>query len=417
MSISDLVSAYTQVRRNTEELCAPLEVEDYVIQAMADVSPAKWHIAHVSWFFETFLLKPHLPGYRQIDSRYEYLFNSYYNGVGPQHYRPERGLLSRPTVADVYDYRRQVDEAMLRLLEQASDGLEEHVAPLVTLGVNHEQQHQELLLTDIKYNLFINPLRPAYEEQVIPRGGSVPPLRWIRSDGGIVPTGHGGDGFAFDNESPRHEELLRPYALASRPVTCGEFLEFIEDGGYSRPDLWLSEGWATVQREGWQAPLYWEQSADGWQVFTLSGTQPVDPSAPVCHVSYFEADAFARWAGKRLPTEHEWEHAAAGLPVQGNLLESGVYQPLPLAEGANGGPHQMFGDVWEWTHSAYLEYPGFKPLEGALGEYNGKFMMNQMVLRGGSCVTPQTHIRATYRNFFPPHARWQFKGFRLAQDG
>ncbi len=414
IDVAELVTAYTATRHATEQLCAPLAVEDYVIQATPDVSPTKWHIAHVTWFFETFLLKPHLPGYEPIDPQYEYLFNSYYNAVGPQYDRPSRGLLSRPTVAEVYAYRAHVDRAMLALLEGASESQLAKVGPAVTLGINHEQQHQELLLTDIKYNLSINPLRPAYHTVELPRRPAVP-LEWHDDNGGIVEVGHDGSGFSFDNESPRHEALLQPYRIASRPVTCGEYAAFVEDGGYARPDLWLSSGWDTVQAEGWEGPLYWERIDGEWWVFTLSGMQRLDEHAPVCHLSYVEADAYARWAGVRLPTEQEWEHAAAGAPVRGNLAESGLFQPV-AADGTNAGLEQLYGDVWEWTQSAYLPYPGFTPVEGALGEYNGKFMVGQMVLRGGSCATPGSHIRATYRNFFHPTDRWQFQGLRLAAD-
>ena len=414
LDVAQFVTAYTATRQATEQLCAPLETEDYVIQATPDVSPTKWHIAHVTWFFETFLLKPHLPGYEPIDPQYEYLFNSYYNTIGPQYDRPSRGLLSRPTVAEVYAYRAHVDRAMLALLEGASEAQMAEVGPAVTLGINHEQQHQELLLTDIKYNLSINPLRHAYHTVELPRRRSAP-LAWHDEDGGVVEVGHDGSGFSFDNESPRHEALLKPYRIASRPVTCGEYAAFVEDGGYTRPDLWLSEGWGTAQAEGWEAPLYWERIDGDWWVFTLSGMQRLDEHAPVCHLSYVEADAYARWAGVRLPTEQEWEHAAAGAPVRGNLAETGLFQPV--APGGNGaGLQQLYGDVWEWTQSAYLPYPGFTPVEGALGEYNGKFMVGQMVLRGGSCVTPGSHIRATYRNFFHPADRWQFQGVRLAAD-
>ena len=421
LDVAQLVTAYTATRQATEQLCAPLATEDYVIQANPDVSPTKWHIAHVTWFFETFLLKPHLPGYEPIDPRYEYLFNSYYNAIGPQYDRPSRGLLSRPTVAEVYAYRAHVDRAMLALLEGADEGQMAELTPRVTLGIHHEQQHQELLLTDIKYNLSINPLRPAYHAVELPRRPSAP-LEWREDAGGVVEVGHDGGGFAFDNESPRHEALLKPYRIASRPVTCGEYAAFVEDGGYARADLWLSSGWGTVQADGWEAPLYWERVDGAWWVFTLSGMQRLDEDAPACHLSYVEADAFARWAGKRLPTEQEWEHAAAGAPMRGNLAESGLFQPVapdgPVASGGTGGAlQQLYGDVWEWTQSAYLPYPGFAPADGALGEYNGKFMVGQMVLRGGSCVTPGPHIRASYRNFFHPADRWQFQGLRLAADG
>lgn len=412
---AQLVTDFTAVRQATEALCTPLATEDYVIQATPDVSPTKWHLAHVTWFFETFLLKPNLAGYEPIDPRYEFLFNSYYNAVGLQYDRPSRGLLSRPTVAEVYDYRAHVDRAMLALLEQAGEQQIAELAPAVVLGINHEQQHQELLLTDIKYNLSINPLRPAYHDRDLPRGAPAP-LAWVEYEGGIRKVGHEGERFAFDNESPRHQALLRPHRLASRLVTCGEYLEFMEAGGYDLADLWLSQGWGAVQAQGWEAPLYWERIDGEWWVFTLSGMQRVDEHAPVAHVSYVEADAYARWAGKRLPTEQEWEQAAAGLAVEGNLVESGLYHPV-APDAVNGAaPRQMFGDVWEWTQSAYLPYPGFDPVAGALGEYNGKFMVGQMVLRGGSCATPRSHVRATYRNFFYPPDRWQFMGLRLAED-
>jgi ergothioneine biosynthesis protein EgtB len=412
-----LVAAYTSTRAATEALCATLETEDYVIQAMPDVSPAKWHLAHVSWFFETFLLRPHLPGYRPVDERYAVLFNSYYNAVGPQFSRPERGTLSRPTVAEVYAYRAHVDEGMLRLLETAGPEQAVQMTPLIDLGVHHEQQHQELLLTDLKYNLSVNPLRPALHQRAIPTAPAAP-LAWRAYGGGIVEVGHGGEGFAFDNESPRHRALLEPFAIASRPVTNAEYLAFMDDGGYATPTLWLSQGWAGVQREGWEAPLHWERVDGQWHHFTLSGLLPVDMDAPVSHVSYVEAEAFAHWAGARLPSEQEWEHALGGLPVAGNLAESGLHQPVSsgLAPESDG-MRQAYGDVWEWTRSAYLPYPGYRQAEGAVGEYNGKFMLGQMVLRGGSCATPASHIRGTYRNFFYPPDRWQFTGLRLAKDG
>jgi ergothioneine biosynthesis protein EgtB len=408
MNITQRLEQYTSIRRLTERLCEPLAVEDYVIQAMPDVSPAKWHLAHVSWFFETFLLHPHLPGYRPIDERYAVLFNSYYNGVGPQFARPARGHLSRPTVEEVYAYRAHVDKAMLALLERSADG---SLAPVVELGLNHEQQHQELLVTDLKYNLSINPLRPSFG--VVPDHDRPPgPAARVAIDAGIVEVGHDGDGFAFDNERPRHRVLLAPFVLASRPVTNGEYREFVEDGGYARADLWLSEGWRTVQERGWRAPLYWELTGEGWFHYTLAGMRPLREHAPVAHVSYYEADAYARWRGGRLPSEFEWEHAAGVESVRGTLLEAAPTEPA--AAPPKPTLVQMTGDVWEWTASAYLPYPGFRTLEGALGEYNGKFMVNQMVLRGGSCATPRSHIRRTYRNFFPPDARWQFSGIRLA---
>jgi ergothioneine biosynthesis protein EgtB len=410
-----LLARFEEVRRTTECLCAPLGIEDHVVQAMADVSPTKWHLAHVSWFFETFLLAPHLPGYEPLHPAYQVLFNSYYNAVGPQFSRPDRGHLSRPTVAEVYAYRAHVDKGMATLLESASEETVRELEPALVLGLNHEQQHQELILTDIKYNLAVNPLRPAYHATAPAPGVATPPLGWQELAGGLHPIGHDGRGFAFDNEWPRHLVHLRPFRLAARLVTNGEYLEFMDAGGYETWAHWLSEGWRTVQERGWRAPLYWERRDGAWWVQTLAGLRPVDAHAPVAHVSYYEADAYARWRGARLPTEQEWEHAAAAVPVRGNLQETGVFHPLPAA-GDGGGLVQVFGDVWEWTQSAYAPYPGYRPLPGAVGEYNGKFMVNQMVLRGGSCVTPGGHLRATYRNFFPPDARWQFSGIRLAAD-
>jgi ergothioneine biosynthesis protein EgtB len=408
-----LLARYHHVRRTTERLCAPLSAEDQVVQAMPDVSPTKWHQAHVSWFFDTFLLEPHLPGYAPRHPAYRVLFNSYYNGVGPQFARPDRGHLSRPSVAEVQAYRAWVDEGMTTLLEQTAQTRLAELAPLLELGLNHEQQHQELILTDIKYNLGVNPLRPAYHSLRPPSGPAPPRLAWREHAGGLQSIGHAGAGFAFDNEGPRHTVYLQPFRLADRLVTNGEYLEFVSTGGYRTAPLWLSEGWRTVQERGWQAPLYWERREDAWWTQTLSGLLPLDPHAPVVHVSYFEADAYARWHDVRLPTEYEWEHAAAAEPVRGNFQDTGLFHPLPIgaAEGS-----QMFGDVWEWTQSAYAPYPGYRTAPGAVGEYNGKFMVNQMVLRGGSCVTPQSHIRASYRNFFPPDARWQFSGIRLASD-
>lgn len=414
-----MVSAYTAARNASEDFAAPLAIEDYMLQAMDDVSPTKWHLAHVSWFFETFLLKPYLAGYKPVEERYEYLFNSYYNTVGPQYDRPSRGLISRPTVAEVYAYRKHVDDHMLALFEQASDAVAKEIAPMVELGINHEQQHQELMVADLKYNLAFNPLRPAYHDLVIPRGVSTPAVNWVEHAGGVVQTGWDGGGFAFDHESPRHDTLLHPHRIASRLITNGEYLAFMADDAYQRHELWLSQAWGTINSEGWRAPLYWEQIDGEWWHYTLSGMQKVDEHAPVVHVSYFEADAYARWAGKRLPSEDEWEHHAEKLPIEGNFADNRLFHPVPLdvgAGGQTGALAQMFGDVWEWTGSAFLSYPGFVPLEGGPGEYNGKFMMSQMVLRGGSVATPQNHMRVTYRNFFYPPNRWQFKGFRLAED-
>jgi ergothioneine biosynthesis protein EgtB len=397
-------------------LCEPLETEDYVIQTMDDVSPTKWHLAHTSWFFETFVLEPNVPEYKTPNSNYAFLFNSYYNAVGDQHYRPHRGFISRPTVADVHDYRKHIDDHMDSFL--ANGEVSSELATVIEIGIHHEQQHQELMLTDIKNVLFCNPLRPSYhraELPPLPKGG-VPDLQWQSFAEGIRKIGRDGAGFAYDNEWPRHRVFLEPFKLASRLVTAGEYREFMADGGYKRPELWLSEGWATMQKRGWEAPLYWERKDGECFVFTLSGLRKLDPREPVTHVSFFEADAYARWAGHRLPTEFEWETAAAGLPIEGNFANSGRYHPEPC-RATGPGPHQMLGDVWEWTLSSYAPYPGYRPPKGAIGEYNGKFMCNQYVLRGGSCATSQSHIRRTYRNFFPTDARWQFSGIRMADDG
>ncbi|MBU6249051.1 MAG: ergothioneine biosynthesis protein EgtB [Xanthomonadaceae bacterium] len=405
---SSLRQRFGRIRQATLALAAPLSPEDLMMQSMPDASPGKWHLAHTTWFFEQFVLARH-PGYVPRHPDWMVLFNSYYQSVGPMHARPRRGVLSRPSLAEVLDYRRFVDDAVGELLEVGDDpGL----PALVELGLNHEQQHQELLLTDIKHALWSNPLRPAYRTESGIHSSSSPPLRFLTGSAGVVAIGHAGDGFAFDSETPRHRVLLPPHALANRLVTNAEFLAFVHDGGYREPGLWLSDGWAVVQAEGWQRPLYWQDDLAG--EFTLGGVQPLDPDAPVCHLSYFEADAFARWAGARLPTEAEWEASAAVLPVQGNLQEQARLHPQAASPG--DGLLQMFGDAWEWTASPYVSYPGFRPLPGSLGEYNGKFMNGQWVLRGGSCVTPCDHVRASYRNFFPPHARWQFSGIRLGKD-
>jgi ergothioneine biosynthesis protein EgtB len=408
-----MLDFYRSVRETTERLCAPLAVEDYVVQAIPDASPARWHLAHTTWFFETFVLEAHLPGFRPLEPQYRHLFNSYYNAIGPQFPRPERGHLSRPTVAEVYAYRAYVDKGMIDLLERTESA--PSLDAIVTLGLHHEQQHQELILTDLKAAFGANPLAPAYHTREIPRGRRVGRLELVDFSGGLVTVGADDTGFAFDNERPRHDVYLRPFRLASRLVTIGEYLEFMEAGGYDRPELWLSDGWATVQAQSWEAPQYWRRLDGGWWLYTLSGPVPVDEQAPVSHVSYFEADAYARWRGQRLPTEQEWEYAAAAQPMVGHFQEAGLYQPQP-APAHEGALSQLFGDVWEWTQSPYVAYPGFRPLAGGLAEYNGKFMVNQLVLRGGSCVTPRTHIRASYRNFFPPGARWQFSGIRLAGD-
>jgi ergothioneine biosynthesis protein EgtB len=406
---------YLQVRQLSHWICQPLAIEDYGVQSMADVSPPKWHLAHTTWFFETFLLVPHLPGYKVFHPQFGFLFNSYYEAVGGRHPRPQRGLLSRPTVETVYQYRAYVDEAMHSLLSQP---LSQELTALVTLGLHHEQQHQELLLTDIKHILALNPLRPAYRSDLpLSPEPIVHKEHWLDYSGGLYKIGYAGDQFAFDNESPQHSVYLQDYYLASRLITNGEYLEFIQAGGYSKPEFWLSDGWATVQTQQWQAPLYWEHIDGHWSVMTLAGLRPLNLNEPVCHVSLYEADAYARWAGKRLPTEAEWEVAAIQMReqdhLQGNLLRQGYLHPIPARDTTR--PDQIYGDVWEWTQSAYLPYPGFQTAPGAVGEYNGKFMCNQMVLRGGSCVTPPGHIRYSYRNFFPPATRWQFSGIRLAQ--
>jgi len=378
---------FETIRAHTEILAAPLTPEDQCVQSMPDASPAKWHRAHVTWFFEEFILRSSRENYRVFDEDFRFLFNSYYEAVGARHPRPMRGLLTRPEASRIADYRAHVDEAMSRLLPRAPPD----TMKLVELGLHHEQQHQELILMDAKHLLSLNPLKPGYRAgPVAPSQGAATPLAWRDFEGGLVEIGHNGEDFAFDNEGPRHRVWLEPFALASRPANCREYLAFIEDGGYRRPEFWLSAGWDCVNQRGWTAPLYWEQDGASWRVFTLSGLQPLDPAAPVCHVSGFEAAAFAKWAGKRLPREAEWE---AGVSA---LEDTGI--------------------VWEWTASPYVAYPGYREPAGAIGEYNGKFMANQMVLRGGCSATPAGHVRPTYRNFFPPDTRWMFGGIRLAED-
>jgi ergothioneine biosynthesis protein EgtB len=426
-----LSERYSDVRSLTEALAAPLSPEDQTVQSMPDVSPTKWHRGHTSWFFETFVLQPSLPGYRHYHPAFGYIFNSYYETVGARHPRAQRGMITRPGIGEVAAYRAHVDTGMAEVTAGLDADGPVALRSLTELGLNHEQQHQELLLMDIKHVLSCNPLLPAYRQPTDPRrrarttrdgvdrpvGPASGGPGWSEHPGGLREIGHPRGGFAFDNESPRHAVYLAPYALAERPVTCGEWLAFVDDGGYARPELWLSDGWAAVQQLGWTAPLYWSHPegdrSEPWQIFTLSGPRPIDEAEPVCHVSYYEADAFAHWAGARLPTEAEWEVAAAGQPVCGNFLDFGSLHPSPV--DAASGP-AMFGDVWEWTSSPYSPYPGFRPAPGAVGEYNGKFMVNQYVLRGGCCATPPGHVRPTYRNFFPPGARWAFAGLRLARD-
>jgi ergothioneine biosynthesis protein EgtB len=410
---SALESRYRAVRSATVALAMPLSDADATVQSMPDASPAKWHLAHTTWFFESMVLSAAASDYRAFDERFNFLFNSYYESVGTRHPRPLRGLLTRPMLAEVLAYREYVDLAMMQLLRGAPS---EKVLEVIELGCHHEQQHQELLLTDILHLFAQNPLHPAYRESVPLPVEPIDRSQTYQSfPGGLIDIGHPGENFAFDCEGPRHRVHIEPYRLADRLVTNGEWAEFIADDGYRNPLLWLSDGWTAVRNEAWSAPLYW-QARDGefWSM-TLRGAQPVDPDAPVTHVSYFEADAFATWAGRRLPTEAEWEAAAQRLPIAGNFVDSGRLRPRP-APAPTGELRQVFGDVWEWTRSAFMPYPRFRPMEGALGEYNGKFMSGQFVLRGGSCVTPENHVRATYRNFFAPHARWQFSGLRLAED-
>ncbi|MBI1249200.1 ergothioneine biosynthesis protein EgtB [bacterium] len=410
---SELLSHYVSVRRFSQLLCEPLEIEDFVVQSMPDASPIRWHLAHTTWFFETFVLRPFAPNYQPIEPLYEYLFNSYYNGVGQQFPRAKRGLLTRPSVADIYLYRQTVDNQIQRLISQADDPLLQEITPLVELGLQHEQQHQELMLTDLKHVFAQNPLYPIYQEVPRIEPPLVPEQTWHRFEGGVVEIGHAGESFAYDNETPRHEALIHPFEIAGRLVTNVEMLEFMEDGGYHRPELWLSLGWNQLQTGDWSSPLYWVHEEDGWYEFTLGGLVPLSMAAPVTHISYFEADAFARWKECRLPTEFEWELASQSVPIEGNFVSSHHFHPASAQ--TSDGLRQMFGDTWQWTASPYAPYPGYRPAEGAIGEYNGKFMCNQYVLRGGSCATSRSHIRRTYRNFFPPEARWQFTGIRLAR--
>ncbi len=416
--VERLLARFHQIRNFTNGLCVGLEPEDCVVQSMPDVSPTKWHLAHTTWFFETFILKKFSPGYRAEIPEYAYLFNSYYNAAGDMHRRDLRGLISRPTVGEAQRYRASVDSHIDDLLSGADEKLLDEIEPILILGFHHEQQHQELLVTDIKHVFAQNPLHPVFREQKSKgKSTGITPIDFLEFQETVMAIGHDGPGFSYDNEGPRHQALVPSFSLASRPVTNGEYLAFIEDNGYARPEFWLSLGWMTVNEMRWQAPLYWTKHDGAWWNFTLSGFRPVDESEPVTHVSYFEADAYANWAGLRLPTEFEWERAASDRPIEGNFVEDERFHPRPLSNSGNHRHlHQLFGDVWEWTRSAYSPYPGYRAAPGALGEYNGKFMCNQYVLRGGSCATSRTHIRRTYRNFFQPEKRWQFTGIRLARD-
>jgi len=416
-----LVARYDEVRAHTETLAAPLSPEDQTVQSMPDVSPTKWHRAHVTWFFETFVLADHEPSFRPYQDQYWFLFNSYYEGVGPRYARAERGFITRPGARDVGLYRADVDARMRELVTMLDGGSLEKLTSTIELGFHHEQQHQELLLMDIKHVLSVNPLRPTYAGSPLAPSAS-DPLGWVDVEGGLVEVGHRGGGFSFDNELPLHQQWLEPYRLADRLVTNGEWLEFMADGGYDRHELWLSDGWGKVRAEGWRAPFYWTEGDGVWFEHTLSGTRPVDPGLPVSHVSHYEADAYAAWAGRRLPTEVEWEHAvvadgqADASAAGGNLADTETFHPR-AAGPSTGHLRQVYGDCWEWTSSAYLAYPGYHPPAGAIGEYNGKFMSGQMVLRGGCALTPPGHARASYRNFFPPGSRWALSGVRLADGG
>ncbi|ANU23097.1 ergothioneine biosynthesis protein EgtB [Planococcus donghaensis] len=415
---TSIAERFAEIRGVTMKLIEPLETEDFIIQSHEDVSPAKWHIAHTTWFFERMILKEFKSNYEEFNPAFDFLFNSYYNTIGPYQPRHQRGVLSRPTVDQVIEYRKYVDQQVYNLLDESASETKKEIEALLYMGLQHEQQHQELILMDIKYNFFVNPLLPTYAQTKKRTLSKTQESQFVEYDGGLVEIGHDGDGFAFDNESPRHKVWLEPFKLATKPVTNGEFLEFINSGGYEKPEYWLSDGWSIVKEHNWKAPLYWlKDTEEKWQIFTLAGIQDLELDEPVSHVSFYEADAFSRWKGKRLPTEAEWEYASQSVAIRGNTMDDGVYHPVASSEDLQSSSlSKMFGDVWEWTASAYSPYPGSKPLEGALGEYNAKFMCNQMILRGGSCATPVDHIRKTYRNFFPPEKRWQFSGFRLAED-
>lgn len=410
-----ILEHFEEVRANSERLASTLTPEDWMLQSMPDASPVKWNLAHTSWFFENFILRSFAPGYELFHPKFGYLFNSYYNQVGKMHPRPERGMISRPTAADILAFRKHVNDGISNLIETAPDEVIDEIAPLMALGLAHEEQHQELLLTDLKHGLFQNPLLPAVYEDKTEDAKASSALAWERMEGGLCEIGWNGKGFAFDNEGPRHKAYLHPFELANRPVTNGDYLAFMEDGGYETPFHWLSDAWEVVRGEEWRAPLYWRKAEDGWREYTLFGERPVRLDAPVCHVSFYEAAAYASWADARLPTEFEWEAAASLFPLEGRFLKGGApVSPKPAAGDLR--LRQLFGDVWEWTASPYVAYPGYAPPSGAIGEYNGKFMSGQMVLKGGSCATPEGHMRLSYRNFFPPAARWQFSGFRLARD-
>ncbi len=415
--ITSIYQAFCDVRTESESICKPLEIEDYGVQTMPDVSPPKWHLAHTSWFFETFILKPFVKNYSVFHPKYEHLFNSYYEQVGTFHPRPERGLLSRPTVAEIFEYRQYIDKQMGELLVSLTNQIacpndQKNILTRTKIGLNHEQQHQELMFTDIKHNFANNPLKPGYRDLKPTPQVNANPLHWLEYPAGTYKMGYRGDDYSFDNEGPEHKVYLESFAIADRLTTNEEFLLFIEAGGYHNPADWLSDGWKKVQTEQWQHPFYWSKENDDWFEMTLAGMRPLDMNAPISHVSFYEANAYANWLDKRLPTEQEWEVAASQLEIKGNFREHGYLQPIAADKNVS---YQFFGDVWEWTQSSYSPYPGYKAAAGALGEYNGKFMSNQFVLRGGSCVTPKNHIRASYRNFFYPADRWQYSGIRLAE--